>query len=67
MRLLLVRLGREDEVARDYGKFVEHEEVRRCAGGDVGDVQRGRGVVEGVKVFLGSRGGALEFRDRFLG
>lgn len=64
--LLLVRLGREDEVARDDGEFVEHQEVRWRLRGDVDDVEVRRRVGEGVEVFFGCWRGGFEFREGFL-
>lgn len=50
----------------DYREFVEHEEVCWRCGGDVDDVQVGRGVVEGVEVFLWCWSGCFEFGDGLL-
>lgn len=53
VRLLLVLLGREDEVACDYRELVEYEEVRWRICGHVDDVEVWGRVGEGVEVFFG--------------
>lgn len=66
MCLLLVRLGRKDEVARNDREFIEYEEVRWRCGWDVDDVEVWRRVGEGVEVFFSCWRRGFEFGERFL-
>jgi len=52
MRLLLIRLGGEDEVLGYNGEFVQYEDVGGVPGGDVCNAERFWGVFERINLLL---------------